>query len=449
MGNSIFAATSSEIMRTTDHGTSWDSCGQLTSITALGEDGTNLFAATNNGVFRSTDDGSSWDDANNGIVGNSCINIAVCDSNIIAWVGDGFYGSTDNGSSWAPEFRVGVPTIDTFAFIYNNGTLHRRDLNDGSGWQDITDALPMYEFNPPNGLPYPVTVALTGLAVVGKVLFAEAQSEPYPYDIENGIIRSTNYGSTWTSVNLNTSLGSFAILDTIIYASVSGTIYRSSDYGANWTLVSNTVPFASTLIAIEAVPGSIFASTQHGIFRSTDSGITWNAENNGLKDSDNILLSHNGKIFAQSSNNIFYWLENSSEWISVDEGLPASFTWGQIAANDNYLFVGTSGLGVWERPLSDFGSNLNSSSIINSLYVYPNPITTTTNISFTALQQGNATVKIFDQIGRVESSVFEGELEPGEYSFDWIKPTGLSNGAYMCEVSMNGQTMHSLLIILQ
>ncbi len=446
MGNSIFAATSSQIMRTTDHGTSWDSCGQLTSITTLSEAGTSLFAATNNGVFRSSNEGLNWNDANNGIVGSNCVNIASSNSIIIAAAGQILYQTTDNGSIWSLAMQSSylnifyLATVDSFILMYNQENLYSQKLN-GSDWQDITDDLPAYTIYHSDGHSTQVTVYVSGLASVGKVIFAQT-------DVM-GVIRSTDYGSTWNSVNLNTSLGGFGIDDTIIYASVSGTIYRSSDYGVNWTLVSNKVPSASTVHAVGAMQGSIFVSTSQGVFRSKDSGMTWNAESSGLKDSNVTFLSQNGKIFAEGSNAIYYWLESSSEWLPVDEGLPASFTWGQIAANDNYLFDGTSGLGVWERPLSDFGSNLNSSSVINSLYVYPNPISTTTNISFTALEQGNATVKIFDQIGRVESSVFEGELEPGEYSFDWIKPTGLPNGAYMCEVSMNGQSAHSLLIILQ
>jgi photosystem II stability/assembly factor-like uncharacterized protein len=446
MGNSIFAATSSQIMRTPDRGTSWDSCGQLTSVTALGEAGTNLFVATNNGVLRSSDNGASWQNANTGIVGSSCINIAVSDSNIVAAAAQDLYSTTDNGYSWSAEvFNSGssiffITVADSIAFVYDQVDLYRLNLNNGSGWEDISDYLPEFTiYYHGQQTEYPVSVA--GLATVGSIIFAQTN--------EMGVIRSTDYGITWSLVNLNTSLGGFGIDDTIIYASASGAIYRSSDFGANWTLISNKVPSASTVHAVGAMQGSIFVSTSQGVFRSKDSGMTWNAESSGLKDSNVTFLSQNGKIFAEGSNAIYYWLESSSEWLPVDEGLPASFTWGQIAANDNYLFVGTSGLGVWERPLSDFGSNLNSSSVINSLYVYPNPISTTTNISFTALEQGNATVKIFDQIGRVESSVFEGELEPGEYSFDWIKPTGLPNGAYMCEVSMNGQSAHSLLIILQ
>ena len=82
--------------------------------------------------------------------------------------------------------------------------------------------------------------------------------------------------------------------------------------------------------------------------------MTWNAESSGLKDSNVTFLSQNGKIFAEGSNAIYYWLESSSEWLPVDEGDYLPVLWGQIAANENYLFVGTSGLGVWERPALRF-----------------------------------------------------------------------------------------------
>ena len=193
--------------------------GQLTSITTLSEAGTSLFAATNNGVFRSSNEGLNWNDANNGIVGSNCVNIASSNSIIIAAAGQILYQTTDNGSIWSLAMQSSysptyfISQLLTRSFLCIIRKTYSQKLN-GSDWQDITDDRPAYTIYHSDGHSTQVTVYVSGLASVGKVIFAQT-------DVM-GVIRSTDYGSTWNSVNLNTSLGGFGIDDTIIYASVSG-----------------------------------------------------------------------------------------------------------------------------------------------------------------------------------------------------------------------------------
>lgn len=446
VGSTIIAGTSIGIIRSSDNGVSWSS-PQLSEPRALCVFDTVLFASTKEGVFRSTNQGSSWQNANTGIMGSSCINIAVSDSNIFTAVGQNLYRSTDIGSRWSLAMQSSylnifyLTTVDSFILVYNQANLYRQKFNGGSGWQDITGALPTYTMYLQRQ-PVQVTVIVLGLAAVGRVFFAQT-------DVM-GIIRSTDYGSTWTSVNVNTSLGSFAILDTIIYASVSGTIYRSSDYGSHWTKMGNGVPSSTSIVALGVCRGSFLASTKEGIYRSTDSGTTWTLQSNDIADSNiTCFVTCGSTIFSENANAINYSPNDGESWFQAVAGLSKSIRWGRIAANDKYLFVGTDGLGVWKRSLTDFIASSNSAQTIGSLSVFPNPLVGSTKILFKTVAQGTVTIKIFNSIGKEVSTVFQGELESGEHSVVWTKPTELANGAFVCEVSMNGQSKHSLLIVAQ
>jgi photosystem II stability/assembly factor-like uncharacterized protein len=204
MGDNIFAAASSGIVKTTNRGLSWSNCGQLpASPLAFAVAGTTLFAATNDGVFRSTDEGSSWDYANNGIVGSNCINIAVSDSNICAAIGQGFYHSTNNGSSWNPSPGGAVMTnaiamIDSFLFDATDDYLYVRNVNNGSNWSEANNGLPYQTYQ---GQQYPVPVNL--LIADGKVMFTGYT--------DGSIYRSTDYGSSWITVGTDPNLSLSAV----------------------------------------------------------------------------------------------------------------------------------------------------------------------------------------------------------------------------------------------
>ncbi|AKD02354.1 T9SS-dependent M36 family metallopeptidase [Pontibacter korlensis] len=78
---------------------------------------------------------------------------------------------------------------------------------------------------------------------------------------------------------------------------------------------------------------------------------------------------------------------------------------------------------------------------------YPNPFTESTNIRFTAQEDGHTVLKVYDITGRVVETLFEGEVERGvtyEHSF---KGTGMKNGMYIYRIT-NGSTTRSGTMLL-
>ncbi len=184
-----------------------------------------------------------------------------------------------------------------------------------------------------------------------------------------GIWKSTNAGSSWTSVQTNLPvLGVSAILvdpsnSNIIYAG-TGEVYhtevdvmgfnvwktrgtygigviKSTDGGATWSQVLTRV--SSDLFGVQSMtflPGNsatVFACATDGLYRSTNSGSTWTKIYNGNNVRDIAINPSNVDQMVISVGN----MTNATKGIfRTTNGTNASPTWGQITTGLPASFQG-------------------------------------------------------------------------------------------------------------
>src|SRR5207247_710742 len=103
-----------------------------------------------------------------------------------------------------------------------------------------------------------------------------------------------------------------------------------------------------------------------------------------------------------------------------------------FSSNAKYIFAAAHAV-VWRRPLSEMigqSAVAKTEATNQELRIYPNPFSTSTQITFSPATSGYAEVTIVNLLGIEIARIFSGELEPGEHSFMWGKPTGLPDGMY-------------------
>ena len=204
-------------------------------ITALAIHPTNsniLFAGCpGGGMFKSTDGGNSWNPVfdSQAYMSVSCIVFDPVNPNIMyagtgdpdtpftVFVGNGIYKSTDGGNTW---MNIGLPQSGIISQI-------------------LID---------PNNT---------------SIIYASAMGVPMTRDLNRGIYKSTNGGTSWTQVlSINNETGvSDMVMDftnsSIIYAtswtrirtnqestgySNSTRVYKTSNGGTNWSIINNGLP---------------------------------------------------------------------------------------------------------------------------------------------------------------------------------------------------------------
>jgi len=180
-----------------------------------------------------------------------------------------------------------------------------------------------------------------------------------------------------------------------------GYIYYSTDFGANW----NYHKFPNSIYSIHfASPLTGYASSYYNImYKTTDAGTTWFST---------YCINNN---ISQA----IYFIDNFTGY--------ASSRYGQIIKT-------TTGGGVL---ISVEPQSYIVPHTYNLYQNYPNPFNPTTKIKFDIPKAMNASLKIYDVLGREVSVVVNDFLIPGTYSFDF-DGSNLSSGVYFYVLNGEG-----------
>jgi len=369
-GSTIYLGSSSKVFKSTDVGATWiDVSTGLGNggIKALLFDGTNLFAGTpadSAGVYRSTNGGTSWDPAAAGLpIGKVIRSLISFGAYVFAGTeGDGIYRSSDHGDTWAK--------VDTnnnllahqlvFTFCTKDNALFAgaangiyKSTDGGATFQRIINGFP------PNIGLFAWSLTASDGDIVAAVTVLLSPSEPL-----DGIFYSSDDGSTWhqatlpivpTAVTAVASDGS-----SLAYAAVFGQsssvkgLYKSTDAGVTWT----QRPALNVDIERLAANGSnVLAGDLFGAYYSTDFGESWafsDPPGNCPFGCGIFTYTFRGSsIFAGDTAGMFFSTDSGATWIPVNEGFPQCPIPSIEAscADNNYLFAGTFGEGVWRKLL--------------------------------------------------------------------------------------------------
>lgn len=155
---------------------------------------------------------------------------------------------------------------------------------------------------------------------------------------DNALLRrSTNNGSTWTSV-----IGNGISVDTVlslgegcgyIFAGANGVecVYRSSDNGNSWSAANMGLPSSARMNAFTFVGDTLYAATDGGVYSSVDSGGSWKADTTGLALGQLYPGQGGGTVGITSVGSRLYTIK--SDWGSVYTSPADSISWTQIAAD--------------------------------------------------------------------------------------------------------------------
>lgn len=305
--NKLILATSNTIYSSINNGTTWNivvnNLPTPNSITELTEYNGILYCSLyNNGIHKSLDGGSTWTPANAGIENKTFYTLQVFDNKIVAGLANGgIMVSLDNGTTWLDRSEgvqniqfAGLSVTETKIYAVGRESAVTQGSpglfvseNDGETWTPI-----VVPYIDPNGL--------TDVFVDG--------TDVYVADVGH-IYLSSDEGQTWQQTTLSTfaTVRNIGKYEDYIYATTSnGRYYITRDKGSIWTMVKNekSSDFINDLYIAN---GNILMSTDEGVYQSKDDGITWNSNNTGIK----------------------------SIWIRA------------MAANNDYVFVGTADQGVF------------------------------------------------------------------------------------------------------
>lgn len=150
----------------------------------------------------------------------------------------------------------------------------------------------------------------------------------------NGVFKSINGGASWSAINngipisLHTWTGGFSLAidpanSQTIYVGTNYGVFKSTNGGASWFGVS----IESTLsLAIDPINSQIiYSGTGLGIYKSINGGISWSEINSGLTDayirSLAIDPTNSQIIYAGAGQRVFKSTNGGASWSAISSGL--------------------------------------------------------------------------------------------------------------------------------
>ena len=286
----------SGVYRSVNDGGNWTLCNSgfatpadsniysFASITSGGQ--TYFYAGTGNGVFMSTSDGISWSPIRNGLPTEVVYSLIVnpgagglTGNTLFAGPRQhGAYRSTNNGSSWS-ACSDGLNATDVTAFAVSpvSGGTDRNifaaagyvdvSTNNGTQWWDTE--WPYEEVGP----AYCLT--LNGDYLFAGVNFGYGGIWKYDLTADTGWVQQQS-GTTDTLWTVK------AVDNNVVWTGgTSGGVFRTTNGGTTWTSVGGGTIGSDVVYVVEAIDANTaFVSTYSSaarIFKTTNGGATWSA----------------------------------------------------------------------------------------------------------------------------------------------------------------------------
>ena len=358
----------------------------------------------------------------------------------------GVYRSTDNGANWA-QVNNGLTNTDVTALKFSGSNLFAgtstegifRSIDNGSNWVEVNSGLSVLFINT--------------LAVSGSNIFAGAR-----YSVTGGgVFLSTNNGNSWTYVGLtNYEVYDLAISGSNLFAGTNSGVFLSTNNGSDWTEVSSGLT-EDDIYSLAVSNNNIYAGTSAGVFISNNNGASWTDISSATL-ADKVVYSiaiHQVNIIAGTGGyGIYVSTNNGTTWEESDDGLPNSFTdVHALEKSSTTLYAGTLFQGAWERPLTDYVTNVISTSgnLPQSFYFsqnFPNPFNPSTTIKFTIPQESFVELKVFDILGNEVAALANDNYPGGNYKVDF-NGNDLPSGFYIARMTAGNFIQTRKMILLK
>ncbi|NOZ75088.1 MAG: T9SS type A sorting domain-containing protein, partial [FCB group bacterium] len=171
-----------------------------------------------------------------------------------------------------------------------------------------------------------------------------------------------------------------------------------------------------------------------GVFRSVNGGNSWEAINAGLpsKYIYVLIIDTNDDIYVGCLKGIYRSDNNGNSWQKVNSGV--DWTQGISFARDSreFIYVGTSGLGVYRSAKSMFNNVFEQQGIVTSFILhknYPNPFNPVTTIQYELPVRSHVNLTVHDILGRKMAVLVDDDQGPGARKVQW-NATGVPSGIY-------------------
>jgi hypothetical protein len=283
-----------------------------------------------------------------------------------------------------------------------------------------------------------------------KVLFAG-------YD---KLYKTTDQGDSWSAISpeLTSKLLRYIAVapsdPNTIYVATHDTIARTTDGGETWSYVSGWDPLVNEVVSYIAVdptnPQRMYVTLSAyapgmKVFMSPDGGTTWANYSGTLPNVPaNCIVYQKGSnegLYIGTDVGVFYRDATMSDWVPYQDGLPVVVvTELEISYFNNKLWAATFGRGLWSADLYSPSVGVESQSIDDDVYVFPNPNTGLFTVQVPEGMQYD--IVVFNVLG--EQVYEERDVDASQRT---IELCDVTSGMYLVRLSIANTTITKNVVV--
>lgn len=282
--------------KSTNDGLTWMPFGASTGqVVALAVDPTNsrvVYQGYNGaGVFKTDNDGTSWREINEGLAGVIPNGLAVVPGDPVTLYatshGAGIFKTNNGGNAWlsipTDNLWPRIPIIDpiTRTRIYIGGTQYVQiSEDDGVTWHyAFPQPPPAYAACCRFELLSMIATAQPGLMFMGGGFIPN--DSPYYELVGGGIYSSTNFGKTWSYIDVGQEISPVITLapdpldPKVVYAGTENGMWKTADGGATWSSSGFFGQRVTGIAADSRDNRTVYAVADNRFYTSSNGGQTW------------------------------------------------------------------------------------------------------------------------------------------------------------------------------
>jgi photosystem II stability/assembly factor-like uncharacterized protein len=217
------------------------------------------------------------------------------------------------------------------------------------------------------------------------------------------------------------------------YLSTSRGLAISDNKGANWSMFELSA--SVNCISVYDNNDIVVGTDEDGLYYFDTANKIWTHIGLSGHNIKTIISQNNKTLYVATQDSGFYFTNNNGDsWLRLNEGLDTLGLLSMAIDYEWYLYLGTSGKGLYKSVNTTVNiANYSSTALCTLDQNYPNPFKNHTTFRFTLRQPTHVKLSIYNVLGELKEIVLDEYMTNGNHSVNW-DANNISSGLYFYRI---------------